>query len=401
MTYTNTFLVIALLAFSYTNAFEFASLSEVNEITTTSYGKSLLETISLSLEQKGNVNEIQKLLNDLLFKLNQDQQKDDTNWAKENARLKAKIARLTKEIEVLRLKIVELREKKEKYENLRDKAAANLVQYKEQLANNMQALVVNEKKRAEDLAEFTRSQSEHTDVLNALDAVLKELNTLVGSVSGVNRPEHVRQGAEEKRDASFLQSAKPAPQKQDDDDDEVKPEPRGEKPDSRGPLEKSFMQISQDEAEVQAFVELATQADQKALGDLIKAILKIKDSTQQSYNDDVVHEKRSLAAYVHLKSLLESDNRKLQRMIVEETKNHATYVRRVAELTVQIAQTIKLRNGKIAEKNATIKERLAKKARYEEDKAQRDEERRVIKRIDAIVKRRLANMSKYLNENLA
>jgi hypothetical protein len=409
MRFTNTILVIALLAFSYTNAFEFASLSEVNEITTSSYGKSLLETISLSLEQKGNVNEVQKLLNDLLFKLNQDQAKDDANWAKENARLKAKIARLTREIEVLRVEILRLLAEKEKYENLRDKAAQNLVQYKAQLANNVEALVVNEKKRAEDSAEFKRSQSEHTDVLNALDAVLKELETLVGSVSGANRPEHVRQGAEEKRDAAFVQKPEhngekppqpmgPGGQQNDDDEDD---EEKHDFVQVKQGLQRSFMQISQDEAEVQAFVELATQADQNALRDLIKAILKIKDSTQQSYNDDVVHEKRSVTAYTSLKSLLESDNRKLERMIVEETKNHALYVRRVAELTVKIAQTRKLRDGKIAEKVATIKERLAKKARYEEDKAQRDEERRVIKRIDAIVKRRLANMSKYLNENLA
>jgi len=87
-------------------------------------------------------------------------------------------------------------------------------------------------------------------------------------------------------------------------------------------------------------------------------------------------------------------------MIIQETKNHKLYVQRVAELIVKIAQTRKLRKAKIAEKNATIKERLAKKRRYLADKAQRDEERRVIQRIDTIVKRRLANMSKYLKERI-
>ncbi len=160
------------------------------------------------------------------------------------------------------------------------------------------------------------------------------------------------------------------------------------------------MQISQDEAEVQAFVELATEADQNALRNLINHIRRIRESTQKSYNDDVAHEKRSVSAYKQLKELLESDNRKLERMIVQETANHKLYVKRVAELIVKIAQTRKLRKAKIAEKKATIAERLAKKKRYLADKAQRDEERRVIKRIDEIVKRRLANMSKYLANSI-
>jgi len=87
-------------------------------------------------------------------------------------------------------------------------------------------------------------------------------------------------------------------------------------------------------------------------------------------------------------------------MIIQETKNHKLYVQRVAELIVKIAQTRKLRKAKIAEKAATIKERLAKKRRYLADKAQRDEERRVINRIDTIVKRRLENMSNYLRERI-
>jgi len=355
--------------FSYTNSFEFASLAEVSEIQASAYGKSLLETISLSLEQKGNVDEVQTLLNDLLYKLNQDQAKDDAWWKKENARLKAKIARLTKEIEALRREILRLLAEKSKYEKLRDQAAKNLVQYKKQKAHNHKVLDHNNKRRALDAADFKKSQSEHADVLNAIDAVIKELRKLIGSVSGKGIPEHVRLGDEEKRDI-------------------------------KNSLKRSFAQISQDEAEVQAFIELATQVDQNALRDLIRALKKIKASTQKSYNNDVAHEKRSLATYNLLKAALKSDNRKLTSMIIQETKNHKLYVQRVAELIVKIAQTRKLRKAKIAEKNATIKERLAKKRRYLADKAQRDEERRVIQRIDSIVKRRLANMSKYLKERI-
>lgn len=365
MRITNTFLLIALLTFSYTYSFEFASLAEINEIKSTAYGKSLIETISLSLEQKGNVNEVQRLLVDLLFRLNQDQAKDDDWWRKENARLKAKIARLTKEIERLRREILRLLGEKAKYESLRDKAAANLVQYKQQRAHNVKVLARNRARRAQDAAEFKRSQNEHTDVLNAIDAVLTELRRLVGSVSGKGKPQHVRMGDEEKRD-----------------------------------LAKSFMQISKDEAEVQAFIELATEADQRALQNLINAIGKIRHSVQRSYNDDVAHEQRSVRAFRKLRDILKSDNKKLDAMIVQETANHKLYVARVAQLIALIAQTRKLRQAKIEEKNATINERLTKERRYLADKAQRDEERRVILRIQHIVKSRLVNMSKYLNSQV-
>jgi hypothetical protein len=369
MKFTNTFLVVALLTFSFTNTFEFASLAEVSEINASSYGKSLLETISLTLEQKGNVGEIQQLLNDLLFKLNQDQARDTAAWNKENARLKAKIARLTKEIEALRVEILRLLAEKAKYEKLRDQAAANLVQYRKQLAHNMKALVQNAVRRAADNAEFKKSQGEHTDILNALDAVLKELSKLQGSVAGAGKPQHVRLNAEEKRDAAAK-------------------------------LSKAFVQISQDEADIQAFIETATEADQNALKTLMDAIRNIRENTEKSYNDDVAHEKRSLRDFNNLNKLLKKDNRRLNAMVVEETRNHKLYVRRVAELTVKIAQTRKLRKAKMAEKKSTVAERLAKEKKYLADKAQRDEERRVIKRIEAIVVRRLANMSKYLNEKL-
>jgi hypothetical protein len=368
MRFTNTFLIIALLTFSYTTSFQFASLAEVSEINATPYGKSLLETISLTLEQKGNVNEVQGLLSDLLFKLNQDQARDTAAWNKENARLKAKIVRLTKEIEALRKEILRLLALKAKYEKLRDTAARNLIQYKKQKAHNTSTLKTNDVKRADDHADFKRSQSEHTDMLNALSAVLKELGKLQGSVSG-HGPAHVRLNAEEKRDAANA-------------------------------LRKSFVQITKDEAEIEQFIQTATEADQNALRTLVSAIEKIRRSVERSYNDDVSHEKRSSGNHLELKVLLQSDSRKLDRMIISQTKNYNTYVKKVAQLVVRIAQTRALRRARKAEKKATIAERLAKRARYLADKAQRDEERNVMGRIKNIVDKRLSNMSKMLNDNI-
>jgi len=194
--------------------------------------------------------------------------------------------------------------------------------------------------------------------------VIKELSHLIGSVSGKARPKHVKENAEEKRDRLY----------------------------------KSFAQITQDEAEINAFVELATEADQKALKSLINALQKIAANTRKSYNDDKAHEERSLKTYKALKALLKNDVKKLDSMITQETKNHAAYVKKVQELTIKIANTKALKKSKQEEKKATIKERLAKERRYLDDKAQRDRERKIIQKLIQIVKTRLANMSKMLKD---
>ena len=361
----NTLLVIALITFSYTNAFEFASFAEISEIQADPYGKSLLETISMSLSGKGNVDEVTNLLNELLFKLNEDQAKSDAWWAKEDARLKAKIKSLTERIEELRQELVKLRAEKAKYEDLRDRAARNLQQYEKQQKRNQELYQTNEKNREDDHAEFLKSQSDHNDVLNALEEVIKELKGLVGSVSGHGRPKHVGENHEESRDRLY----------------------------------KAFNQVSKDEIEINAFVELATSADQKALNELIHALEKIRDNTRKSYNADVKHEERSKKNHENLQALLKRDISKLSKMIVEETKNHKTYVAKVHELTVTIAQKEALRESLIKEKEATIKERETKEKQYLADKAQRDQERKVIEKLQSIVKKRLENMSKYLKDN--
>jgi len=96
--------------------------------------------------------------------------------------------------------------------------------------------------------------------------------------------------------------------------------------------------------------------------------------------------------------LLKNDVKKLDSMITQETKNHAAYVKKVQELTVKIANTKALKKSKQEEKKATIKERLAKERRYNDDKAQRNKERKIIQKLIQIVKTRLANMSKMLKD---
>jgi len=83
-------------------------------------------------------------------------------------------------------------------------------------------------------------------------------------------------------------------------------------------------------------------------------------------------------------------------MIVDQTKNFNTYVERVNALEKQIADLEKLLESTQQELAATIKERQDKENQYNNDKAERDRERKVILKLIDIVEKRLENMSKFL-----
>jgi hypothetical protein len=365
MKITNILLIFALFLISNATKvqYEFASLADISEISKTSYGKSLLETVSLTLSSgDGDISQVQKLLDDLLFKLNRDQQADDVAWAKENARLLAKIARLTKEIEVLRKEILALKAERTKYEKLVDRVLANLKQYHQQLAQNRKQATDLTATRALDAADYRRSQNEHMDIINALTEVIKELHNLDGSVSGHGRPTHVGEIDEEKRDR----------------------------------LNKSFLEITKDDQEAALFIQMATDADQKSLRKLIRLLEKLRMSTEKSFNDDKNAEMKSKRIYKTLMSIIKSDITKLGAMIVTSNTNLKNYRSRIARLTVEIGVKTRLRNSLKSERAATITERLAKEKQYNDDKRERRSEMDVVERLQTMVKTRLANMSAYL-----
>jgi hypothetical protein len=367
---TNVILFIALVAISFSNAFEFTSLAEVKELRSTSYGNSLIETISLTLANNGNVEQVQSLLTDLLTRLIHDQEAADNAWAKEKARLNARIAVLTKEITELHRQIAVDENDKKTNENKRDHAIANLAQYHQQVSDNNAALVRNEANRQKDKTTFEASEREHWDVINAIAATIKELNKLVGSVSGKAKPVHVVEDAAEKRDREYAA------------------------------LKHSFAQMTRDEAEAIAFAELATTADQAALHKLIDLLNTLETDTKKSLADDNAHEQASIKSFASLKALLIQDNARLSSTIAEQEKRLAHYRSEIQRLTVKIAEETQLVISKEAERVATIKERDQKEAQYNADTAERTVERGVVTRLQKIVNERLAKMTAFLKSQV-
>jgi len=360
-------LLIVLVAFSSTNCFDFNS-SEINALKSSSYGASLIETISLTLQNKGSVADIQQLLIDLLYKLGVDQEKADNDWKKEKKELEDKIKELREQIENLDIEIGKKKGEKVENENKRKTADENLLQYDTQKKANDKSIIDLEEHRKKDFEEFQKSTTDHSTVVNAIDLVVQELTKLTGSISGNAKPAHVDELQHETRDREFKK------------------------------LTTSFVQITKDETEALIFAQMATSADQEALQKLIGLLRSLAESVKASQIKDSDHEEESKNSYNKLKGQLTSDNTNLEKMIKDQGENRKTYDDNVIKLGGEIEALEKLRNSKNEEKIATEKELSNKENQYNKDKAERDNESKIIKRLQTIVEQRLANVSKFLKD---
>jgi len=138
----NFLFVLVLLSLNYSNTFDFASFVELGDLQSDPYGKSLIETISMSMKNApgGKIENIQNLLDDLLMKLINDQKKSDDDWAKEKARLNSKISTLKLDISKLKAEIAKLNKTKVENEAKRDFSKKNIQQYTTQKTQDQTTL---------------------------------------------------------------------------------------------------------------------------------------------------------------------------------------------------------------------------------------------------------------------
>merc|ERR1712224_547041 len=201
----NACLVIMMTIFGLTNAFDFASIREIQSLKQNSFAASLIETISLSLtSNKGNgVGEVMKMLTELRGQLTTDQGNDDRTFNTKNGeftahikKLDAAIALLTKQINALEARIQELT-------GLIAQAKINIQSFTERIANLEQSIKDIDEKLVHD----------------KLLLVNARLGEMIGSVSGVGIKGHIAQTDAEKRDIawskahakSFIQLSKSIP----------------------------------------------------------------------------------------------------------------------------------------------------------------------------------------------
>jgi len=298
---SNFIFILVLIALGTTRSFDFTSFVELEDLQNDPYGKSLIETIQMSMNQAkgGKIESIQALLDELLAKLNADQRKCDDDWVKEKKRLDTLIAKLESEITKLQGEIAGLEKEKALNEGKRAQSIKNIAQYKEQLSHDHATLKSLIKRRDEDNVRYQNSVREHAALMGAIHQVIDELSKLRGSVSGIGKPSHVRATDQEKRDANWKASQKA-----------------------------KLIEIIGNEEEAEAFLELATEADQAALEKLIALLRNILNQAQKSLNDDERHERRSLATYKKLRADLESDINQLKTTLAKQNANLADYIKK-------------------------------------------------------------------------
>jgi len=296
--------------------------------------------MSMNQGKGGKIESIQALLDELLSKLNSDQRKADEDWAKEKKRLDTLIAKLENEITKLQNEIAGLEKEKATTEGKRAQAIKNIAQYKDQLNHDHATLKSLIKRRDEDNVRYQQSVRDHAALMEAINQVIAELSKLIGSVSGVGRPSHVKSIGQENRDAQWKAAQKA-----------------------------KLIEIVGSEEEADAFLELATEADQAALEKLIALLRNILNQAQKSLNDDERHERRSLATYKKLRADLESDINQLKTTLAKQNANLADYIKKINQLTVTIKIRTDLLNAKKMELKNTITERANKLNQYMSDKA--------------------------------
>merc|ERR1712222_152373 len=192
--------------FGLTNAFDFASIREIQSLKQNSFAASLIETISLSLSSsKGNgVAEVLKMLQDLKTQLTTDQTNDDRIYAAKTL-LNTQIAALEARIQVLTGLIAQ--------------AKINIQSFTDRIDNLKQSIVDIDVKLVEDRKYYTSRAAGLQQVHDKLLVVNERLGEMVGSVSGVGIKGHIAQTEAEKRDIawskahakSFIQLSKTIP----------------------------------------------------------------------------------------------------------------------------------------------------------------------------------------------
>jgi len=367
-------LVLFTLNLTITNTFDISSFVELGDLQQDPYGKSLIETIQMSMKNApgGKIENIQNLLDDLLMKLINDQKKADEDWAKEKARLDARIAALNLDIAKLKAEIAKLKKEKAVNEQKRDLSKKNIAQYTAQRVQDQNSLKQIAQRRKADRTAYEASVKEHAAIIGAIEQVIVELSKLRGSVSGIGRPSHVSAIANENRDAAWKAGVK-----------------------------KSFIEIiGDDDDETNAFIELATEADQAALEKLIALLNNILRNTKKSLSDDEKAEAQSVASFHKIKTSLVGDIASLDSLLKRQQANLDGYIKKINELTITIGIRVSILHSRQLELKNTTEERASKLSHYNADTAHRSKEKLVIQRVQKIVKERLAAMSRFLRSNV-
>jgi len=177
MKFNNILLIFALLLIVEASKvkFELANFSEISELQQTAYGKNLLETIMTTVKTGGNISKVKELLDELLFKLNKEQDKADLKWTSDINDLTESINKLKNQIDKLVTTILNLKAERNNFLKLEKGVIKNLSQYKKQLITNRKEIKDLKANRQKDKDNYKKAEDDHMDIINAVSVVTEEL----------------------------------------------------------------------------------------------------------------------------------------------------------------------------------------------------------------------------------
>ena len=366
--YPNLILLLVLVSVQvYTLRIDFSSFVELTDLKGDSYAESLVQTINTALANKGGrIEAIQDLLTELYNKLVSDQTKANSDWAKREKSLNTTITDTSNLIEKLATEIALAKKNLAETNSKIDKSKVNLKQYNSQKDADLSMVQTLHIKRNADASIYKTNIQNHQDLIMAIDAVVAELSKLKGSISGVNKPDHIKDIDAETRDRNFKNAAKPA-----------------------------LLEIFS-ESDIDSFLEVATSADQDQLAKLIGMLNSLKRSAQKSLADDDQNEQDSIKIFNVALARLEADIKLLTESIKRQQDNLAKYTAQKISLETEISDksALKVKNEQFLAQ--TIEIRRQEKLKYESDMRGRNREKEIIKRLQKIVDEKLARMKEFL-----
>ena len=334
------------------------------------YASSLIQTINTELNASGGkIETIQHLITEMYDKLLMDQKHADKDWYERERFLNGTIydtnnliIRLSEQISASQKNLAVTNSKI-------SKGDTNIKQYSGQFIQEKNLVVNLEIKRNQDHSIYKDNVYNNQNMLMALDQVMIALRKLRGSVAA-NRPGHVKEIQSEQRDRNW------------------KKEHGG-----------ALMQIFSQE-EIDNFVEIATEADQDGLTKLLALLEALRKSSNKSLIDFDSDEHHSHKSYNLLMSKLKFDISKLEGIIQRQKNNLQAYISSRNSLNVEISEKINLRTRNQQFMTQTLEIRRVQKLKYESDARGRNKEMLIIKRLEKIVKEKLAKILEIVKRNV-
>lgn len=360
----NVCLIIMTLTIGLTTSIDFASLHEIQSLKQNSFASSLIETISLSLSAtKGeDATEVLNMLNNLKEQLKSDQAADDKVFQAKNVEFDEHIKKLNEEINKLALEIKALEARITELTNLILKAKENIQEFEKRITGLTRNLAEMKETFESDKKYYEEKIAGLKVLLSKLGDVVAKLKEMVGSVSGVNKYDHIQATEAEKRDMEWsAQNAK-----------------------------KSFLQIKKALPEEYAnLMELTLNADQGALNKLIEILNKIANEVEKEIKTKEQYLVDMENTYKDLKAQMEAEIELNKEAKAKQESNKLAYENEKGEKEKQKADKEARKTALENERDININLQQQLKTTHDKEQQDRTKEIEIVNVLIGIVEKRL------------